>query len=82
MAARLVAEDGGMTLDAKNQAYLWRFLLGLLITEIPIVTIELSKPEPDWRLLAIGLLGGLGAYLEKRVSPQLSTPGVETSPRG
>lgn len=71
-----------MTLDAKTQAYLWRFLLGLLLAEIPIVTIELSKPEPDWRLLALGLLGGLAAYLEKRSAPQLSTPGVETSPRG
>lgn len=69
-------------MDPKTQAYAWRFLLGLLITEIPILTIELSRPEPDWRLLAIGVLGGLGAYLEKRVSPQLSTPGVETSSRG
>lgn len=71
-----------MNIDPKNQAYLWRFILGLVITEIPIATIELAKAEPDWRLLALGLLGGLGAYLEKRLSPQLSTPGVETSPRG
>lgn len=69
-------------MTAKQQAYLWRFVLGLVITEIPILTVELTRPTQDWRLLAIGLLGGLGAFLEKAYSPQLSTPGVETGPRG
>lgn len=71
-----------MTLDPKTQALIWRFMLGLVITELPIITIELQRPEPDWRLLLLGLIGGLSTFLEKYVAPQLSSPGAETSPRG
>jgi len=56
----------------KVQALIARTLLGIFIVELPILTIELSKPDPDYRLLALGLLGGLAAYLDKAFSPQLA----------
>lgn len=62
-----------MNITPRQQALIYRFLLGLVITEIPIVTAVLNQTNPDWRLLLIGLLGGLGAALEKFVAPQLVT---------
>ncbi len=56
----------------KTQALIWRALLGLFIVEVPVLTIELSKPDPDWRLLALGLLGAAAAWAEKNYSPQLA----------
>jgi hypothetical protein len=55
--------------NAQQQALLYRFLLGLVITEIPVATALLNDPVPDYRKLAIGLLGGLAAALEKWVAP-------------
>jgi len=55
--------------NAQTQALVWRFLLGLVIVEIPVATALLSDPTPDWRKLAIGLLGGIAAALEKWVAP-------------
>lgn len=69
-----------MTLDPKTQALIWRALLGIFLVEVPVLTIELSKPSPDWKLLALGLLGGAAAWLEKNYSPQLSSPGAEVAP--
>lgn len=56
----------------KTQALIWRTALGFFLTALPIVTVELSKPNPDWRYLGLALLGALGAYLDKRFSPQLA----------
>ena len=56
-------------MNAQTQALVYRFLLGLVITEIPVVTNLLSDPNPDYRKLAIGLIGGLAAALEKWVAP-------------
>ncbi len=70
-----------MTLSPKTQALLWRALLGLFLVEVPVLTVELNKPDPDWRLLGLGLLGAAAAWLEKNNSPQLSTPGAEVPPK-
>ena len=59
--------------NARTQAVVNRFLLGLVVTEIPVATAVLSNPTPDYKLLAIGLLGGLSTAIEKYVSPQLVT---------
>jgi hypothetical protein len=61
------------------KALLYRFLLGLVLVEIPVITSLLSVPTPDYRLLAIGLLGGVGAALEKYVAPYI-TGGLESNP--
>jgi len=61
-----------MTVDPKVQVLIARTVLGIMLVEIPILTLEVSKPDPDWRLLALGLLGGLAAYLEKALTPQLA----------
>jgi hypothetical protein len=61
-----------MNLSPKTRALIARTLLGLLLAELPLATIELSKPNPDYRVLALGLLGGLAAYLDKQFSPQLA----------
>jgi len=56
-------------MNAQTQALVYRFGLGLVITEIPVAMNLLSDPNPDYRKLAIGLLGGLAAALEKWVAP-------------
>lgn len=56
-------------MNAQQLALAYRFLLGLTIVEIPIVSYELQQPVFDWKHLAIGLLGGLAAVLEKWVAP-------------
>src|SRR6266487_2092005 len=55
-----------------TQALVYRFLLGLTLAEIPIATAVLSSPSPDYRLLGLGLLGGLATALEKYVAPYVS----------
>jgi hypothetical protein len=67
-------------LNARTQALIARAVLGIVLVELPILTLELSKPNPDYRLLALGLLGGLAAYLDKLISPQLAD--TYLSPRG
>ena len=59
-------------MDPKSAALIWRFIVGLLITELPIVSYELQQPAFDWRFLAAGLIGGLVAALEKYAAPQLA----------
>lgn len=59
-------------MNPKTTALIWRTLLGVFLTLVPILTVELSKPTPDWRYLALSLLGGLAAYLDKQFSPQLA----------
>lgn len=60
-------------MSPRVQAVFIRFLVGLVLAEIPIATIALSAPGPiDWRLFAAGLLGGLAAAMDKLVSPQLA----------
>lgn len=59
-------------MNPKTQALIYRFLLGLVITEIPVATAVLASPTPDYRLLAIGLLGGLATAIEKYVAPQVA----------
>lgn len=61
-----------MNLNPQQQALAYRFVLGLVITEIPVLTAVLSSPTPDYRLLAIGLLGGLATALEKVLAPQVA----------
>ncbi len=60
-------------MSPQQQALAYRFVLGLVITEIPVLTAVLSSPTPDYRLLAIGLLGGLATALEKLLAPQVAT---------
>lgn len=62
-----------------TQALVYRFLLGLVVTEIPVATAVLSNPTPDYRLLAVGLLGGLGAAVEKYLAPFV-TGGLQANP--
>jgi len=62
-----------MSIDARAQAVLFRFLLFFIVGELPIVTAWLGNPTLDLRLLAIGLLTGLAGALEKFFSPQLVT---------
>lgn len=59
-------------MNPKVQALVFRTLLGVFLTLVPILTVELSKPDPDWRYLALSLLGGVAAYLDKNFSPQLA----------
>ena len=59
-------------MDPKTAALIWRFIVGLLITELPIVSYALQQPAFDWRFLAAGLIGGLVAALEKFAAPQLA----------
>ena len=59
-------------MDPKTQALIWRFLLGLAITELPVISYQLAQPVFDWRALSIGLIGGLAAALEKWFAPQLA----------
>jgi hypothetical protein len=58
--------------NPRTQALILRFILGLVLTDIPVITYQLQQPTFDWKFLAIGLLGGLGAYLEKFFAPQLA----------
>lgn len=60
-------------MSPRQQAILYRFFLGLMLGEIPALNAFLSSPTPDYRLLGIGLLTGLGAALEKYLAPQLVT---------
>ena len=60
-------------MNAQAQALVYRFLLGLIITEIPVATAVLASATPDYRLLAIGLLGGLATAIEKYIAPQLAS---------
>lgn len=57
----------------RQRAILYRFCLGLLVVELPVLATVLQQPNPDWRLLAIGLLGGAVTALEKYLAPQLVT---------
>jgi hypothetical protein len=67
--------------DARTQAVLSRFVLGLLLTEIPIVSAMLLNPNADWRFALAGVLGGLAAALDKYMAPQLVALGdVPVSP--
>jgi hypothetical protein len=52
-------------LNDRQEQIALRFLLGLALTEIPVLTIALGEPGFDPRKLAIGLLGGLVTALEK-----------------
>ncbi len=58
--------------DPKTQALIWRFCVGCFVAELPIMIALLNAPNPDWRFAAAGLLGGLAAYLDKQLSPQLA----------
>lgn len=58
--------------DPKTEAIIFRFLLFFAIGEVPVLTAWLSNPNPDYRLLAIGLLTGFGGALEKFFAPQLA----------
>ncbi len=62
-----------MTLSPKQTAILWRFLLILAVTDLPIVSAQLTAPTFDWRLLVAGLITGVLAALEKLASPQLAS---------
>lgn len=64
-------------MSPRQQAVLFRFLEGLVLTEIPIVVIELTRPTFDWRITLAGLLGGLATALSKYYSPQLTTEGIQ-----
>lgn len=69
--------------DPRTQALVGRFVLGLVLIDIPVVTYALQQPVFDWKLLALGLLGGLAAYLDKYFSPQLADtllPGTKPAP--
>ena len=57
-------------MSAQLQALIFRFLLGLILVEIPVLTGYLTiQPTPDSRILLAGLLGGLAGALEKYVAP-------------
>lgn len=60
----------------KTQALLWRAALGLVIVELPIITLQLQQPTFDYRLLAVGLLGAAAGWLEKNVTFDLTPPPV------
>ncbi len=62
-----------MTVSPRTQAILYRFGVGLLVVELPVLAAVLQQPNPDWRLLGIGLLGGAVTALEKYLAPQLVT---------
>lgn len=59
-------------LTDKQQALLWRALLGLILVELPVLTYALQQPTFDYRLLAVGLLGAAAGYLEKNVTFDLA----------
>jgi len=61
-----------MTLTPQQQAVVWRFLLILIVTDLPILSVQLAQPVFDWRLLLAGLLTGAAGALEKVLSPQLA----------
>lgn len=63
-------------MDARVQQIVLRFVLGTLIVELPILTAVLSQPNPDWKLLGIGLLGGLSAAIEKYLAPVIFPGGL------
>jgi len=57
--------------NARSQAILWRFALGLVLVEIPVLTGYLtSVPRPDWPILLAGLLGGVAGAISKYLEPQ------------
>jgi hypothetical protein len=57
----------------RSKAILYRFLVGLVIVEIPVLTVTLQQANPDYRVLLVGLLGGLATALDKYFAPQLVT---------
>lgn len=59
-------------MSPKTQALLWRAGLGLVIVELPIITLQLQQPVFDYRLLAVGLLGAAAGWLEKNVTFDLT----------
>lgn len=61
-----------MNLSPKAQSLLWRALLGLVLVELPVITVQLQQPVFDYRLLAVGLLGAAAGYLEKNVTFDLT----------
>ena len=62
-----------MNITPQQTAVIWRFLLILAVTDLPIVSVQLSQPVFDWRLLLAGLLTGAAGALEKVLSPQLAS---------
>lgn len=73
MHTQIVSQKEPPILNPKTTAVLVRFLLFFAIGEVPVLTAWLSTPALDYRLLAIGLLTGLGGALEKLYSPQLAS---------
>lgn len=58
--------------NARTQAIIWRFCLGLVLVEIPVLTGYLTAvPRPDWPILLAGLLGGLAGAISKYLEPQI-----------
>lgn len=69
--------------NPRTQALIARAALGLVLVELPVLTIWLSQPTFDYRLLAVGLLGAAAGFLDKAISPQLANvylPPLSNSP--
>ncbi len=62
-----------MNFSPQQTAVIWRFLLILAVTDLPIVSVQLAQPVFDWRLLLAGLLTGAAGAIEKIASPQLAS---------
>jgi hypothetical protein len=65
----------------KQKALLFRAVLGLVLVELPVITIQLQQPQFDYKLLLVGLLGAAAGYLEKNVTFDLQPdpPGPPTA---
>jgi hypothetical protein len=58
--------------NARTQAIAWRFALGLVLVEIPVLMGYLTAvPRPEWPILLSGLLGGLAGAITKYLEPQI-----------
>ncbi len=65
----------------KTKALIYRSVLGLVLVELPVITVQLQQPTFDYKLLAVGLLGAAAGYLEKNVTFHLQPdPGTVTPP--
>lgn len=59
-------------MNARTQAIAWRFALGLVLVEIPVLMGYLTAvPRPEWPILLSGLLGGLAGAISKYLEPQI-----------
>jgi hypothetical protein len=58
-------------MNAQTQALVYRFILGLILTLIPIIIAALQRPDFDWKWSLAAVLGGLLAALEKYVAPSI-----------